>query len=200
MRTLQSFVHSRFTVISIVCVLSIVGYQLLAQHVELPFHTSMELFVLPFFALGIAVYRFRQIKWLLVVGLILYACGFWGLWHGHIVLDTLKIQIDTNPIFVYVPAIGGSCLVLGLSLFCEKLMSINIYGRAIRYLSYLGRNSFYIFAVHYPFILFMNSLYWGQLEEPEFCLPYSLLLTVFSIIFSLLIGRLLQRLSPSIFK
>lgn len=201
MRTLHSFVCRGVIIAGIVCMLGIVGCLLLSMRIELPFHTSRALFVLPFFALGLIVRKFHQVVCFVIIGILMYSIGLYGLWQGHTALDTLKMQIDSNPLFVYIPAIGGSLMVLGTSLYLEKVKpQIAILGGVISGISYLGRNSFYVFAVHHPFILFMNSLFWGGLEETRFSLPYAVGLTLFSILLSLLIGLFLKRLAPSIFK
>lgn len=200
-RTLLSFVHNKLVTASMVCILGIAGYLLLSQHMELPLHLSRALFGLPFFVFGVMVRKHHQIKSFVIIGLLMYSLGLYGLWNGHTVLDTLKLQVDSNPFFVYIPAIGGTLLVVGLSLSLDKMITLNKYsGGLIGSISYLGRNSFYVFAVHHPFILFINSLYWRELEESEFLLSYAVMLTISSIIFSLLVGRLLRRLVPSIFK
>lgn len=121
MRTLFSFLRNRYAVSAIVVALSIVGYFLFLRKIELPFHVSRALFVLPFFALGIILRAVgNKIRWFAAVGIVLFSLGLWGLSQGHTVLDTLKLQVDSNPLFVYLPAVGGSLVVLTLSLLCAE--------------------------------------------------------------------------------
>lgn len=84
----------------------------------------------------------------------------WGLLTGHVFLDVLKMQVDNNPVFVYIPTLGGLMFVL----YTSKWMSLSLGGGKISHLinknlACFGRNSFYIFAAHHPFIRFMDSVF-----------------------------------------
>lgn len=203
MRTLISFIHQRWIIFTAVFILGGIGYLLLDKKIEMPFHLSRALFVLPFFAIGICLQNkkyFRTI-WMFVFGIGAFVFGLYGLLQGHISLDTLKMHIDPDPLYVYIPAIGGSLIILSVLKYVDSIkQQIGGVKQSCNVLSYLGRNSFYIFAAHHPFILFVNSIFYRELEEPYFSLPYAVMLTVASVMFSLSIGFALKRIVPCIFK
>lgn len=209
MRTLFSYVKSKIIIVMTVILLSIFGYILLLHKIELPIHVSRAFFVLPFFAFGILFKKYQSdnsVK-MVLLSTLCFALGIWGLLTGHVCLDTLKMQIDNNPLFVYFPAFGGSMLVLyaskGMSLFqlrgkIEKKSKISQLTNSI--FAYLGRNSFYVFAVHHPFICFLNSIFYSSMTETVFSPCYAILLIITSTLFSLSIGFILKKSAPKIFR
>lgn len=202
MRSSLSFIRNRYIIACLIIALSITGYLLMLNKIHLAY-ISRALYLLPFFALGMIIKKWQNTKLLFIAGILLFGFGIVGLGQGHLVPDTLQMQIDSNPLFVYLPAIGGSMLVLAVSLAGSKVMLRNVNGGGnwlSRCFSYLGRNSFYIFAAHFPFILFMNSLCFGSLTEPYFSPLYACILMLSSILFSLGVGWLLKHLAPSIFR
>lgn len=204
MRTFYSLIKRKINIIILVILLGILGYLLLVNKIVFPFHTSRALFLLPFFALGILFKKNLSQKNVITIlfSLFCFIIGIIGLINGHTCLDTLKMQIDKNPFWVYIPAYGGIMLIVYLS---QSIFSYISKFKGIckvinKILCHLGKNSFYIFAIHHPIILFLNSLFWGNIVEPRFYPSYALFLIISSIIASLLIGAILKKMIPIIFR
>lgn len=123
MRTLFTMVKYKWLIALITTVLGGVGYVLLLRKMELPLHVSRALFVLPFFALGIWMKKHTTSHNVLElsIGLLGISFGIFELLGGTQTLDTLKMQVDGNPLFVYLSAIGGSLLVIQTSKQLERL-------------------------------------------------------------------------------
>lgn len=201
MRSLYSFTKE-INIIVTVIILGFIGYLLLIYKIELPVHISRALFLLPFFGLGI-IFKTKQYqtKYHILFCCLCFITGIIGLKNGHIYLNTLIMQVDKNPLYVYIPAYGGIMLTCYLSKYiCQKFSSSSIGNFIKNSFNYLGKNSFYIFAIHHPIILFLNSLFWGNIVEPRFYPLYALFLIISSIIASLLIGAILKKMIPIIFR
>lgn len=202
MRTLLTVAHNRMVVVGVAVVaIGAVGYCLMLKGVELPLYITQGLFSVPFFALGMVVRKADSARWIYVAGALFYCFGLWRLWQGHDALDTVNYQVDANPLFVYLPAIGGSLLALWVS---RLFVFENILGdRLRRCLAYLGRNSLYIFACHLPILAVMCGIYYRVLglisHSPVF--PFFILfMWTTAVLLSLGIGYVLRRIAPGVFR
>lgn len=157
LQTLFSTFSNKKVIYFIVSLSSIIGYFLLLHKYELPFHFSRALFLLPFFTIGIWAKKIiADISLLSVLCSLLFVIlGIYGIRTGHICLDILKMQVDANPLYAYFPAIGGTILVIFISKYIS-LQKNSIIVSLRKLFIYLGCNSFYIFAVHHPVILFIQ--------------------------------------------
>lgn len=199
MRTLLSVVRNRVVVGGVVVAIGAVGYCLMMRGVELPLYITQGLFSLPFFALGMVVRSVDGVRWIYVVGALFYCLGLWGLWQGRECLDTVKMHADTNPLFVYLPAIGGSLSALWVA----RLFESGIGDRLRTSLAYLGRNTLYIFACHNAYIGFMCTIYYHVLGLTTHTLVFPffvLFLWASAVLLSLGIGYVLKRVAPRVFR
>lgn len=199
MRTLLTLVRNRIVVGAVVVGIGAVGYCLMMRGVELPLYITQGLFSLPFFALGMVVRRVDGVRWIYMVGALLFCFGLWGLWMGHVHLDIYALQVDTNPLFVYLPAIGGSLSALWVA----RLFESGIGDRLRTSLAYLGRNTLYIFACHNAYIGFMCTIYYHVLGLTTHTLVFPffvLFLWASAVLLSLGIGYVLKRVAPRVFR
>lgn len=110
---------------------------------------------------------------------------------SHISTNISGLIVNTNPLLYYIPALSGVYLIIHISILRVE------NGRKAYLLNFLGRNSIYIFALHWPLITILQKLNEvlgiGKLIGNIF---------IFFIIIciSLFIGKLLAYLFPQIFR
>jgi len=104
----------------------------------------------------------------------------------HVNINLMHSDIGTNPVSFCMGTLGGAVGLLGFSKLFENK---NI--KVIRLFKYLGRNSLYIFGLHWPLI---NVVYY-LIPENECNLIFSFFLTLIMILFSIFFGKLIQHIS-----
>lgn len=108
---------------------------------------------------------------------------------GHL-SDIMLLKINDNLYWFYSLAISGIILIL----FMSNILSSYKNVRFVRMLAFLGRNSLYIFCLHWPLIGVLQ--YWME-GFPSFIVQFVIFVVV--VVFSITLGGVLYRLLPSLF-
>lgn len=130
--------------------------------------------------------RIRAFKgniWLTFLSVIILIVGM--LFHD--IPNIMQCQIPTNPLLFYGCAFAGFYVVLVVS---RKLES---YNRISAPLQYVGRNTLYVFGLHWPLIGCIK--YWMS-DIPSYIV--NSLIFVIVIGFSLLFGKSLHKIMPAL--
>lgn len=177
-------IRSWYLLWMVIIVASIMGWYCAAFHLQLPIFFIKVLLALPFFALGHAYNRLsclqegKLYRAISSVGFVVIASLL------GVKTDMSLCEVDKNVILYMFSALGGGNIVVYLSqVLAKSEKKINII------FSYLGKNSLYVFACHWPFIMPLAMFF------DKYALPYTLsriLIMFLSILFSLIIGYYLK--------
>lgn len=168
------------------------GYVLARAHMELPLYITQALlglgFFYPAFRLRERIAGGRGNGWTVLGALAVMA---WAV-YGGMRTDMAVLRVSANPLLYVLPALAGSWLVLCLS----GWMAARKTGVLKRVLCMLGRNSMFIFAVHWPLLVLLYSLF-GVTPFAGWRVPF---LWVALVLASLLMGCVLGKLLPGLFR
>lgn len=128
------------------------GLALSYSKVFLPLYLSQSLLAFPFYVIGHISSNIKNRKVLFIISIIIltYAQII------HINTNISGLIVNHNPMLYLIPALSGIYVVLYMSKIIEKYILCNNDNEDI--LSFLGRNSLYIFALHWPFITIFQRL------------------------------------------
>lgn len=176
-------------------ILSFIGYGVVIHNPELlPESISRTIIALGFWfcgyfygkgALDIKMLNSRCDYLIYIASLIMLTVGVL-LNHSS---DIMLLRIDTNPLWFYGCALSGIVLTLYISKTLRNQR--NGIGES---LSYVGRNTLYIFGLHWPLISVLQ--YWMNGIIPIFA---QFMILFFVTIFSLIMGKVLNFALPSVF-
>jgi len=177
----------------IVCLLCLLcGYVLYRTDIHLPLFLDSSLSMLLFFYVGYLLHRKEAVRLpvskqllFVVVGLCFYVIAVLC----HYTLDIKDNRIAGNLFIITCSAIGASYCILILSRWLSKKCSGK--GILIKVLSYLGRNTMVIFALH--ILSFEIARYAFHLPLGGKNIWEGLSLTVLAIVLSLIIGYPLNK-------
>lgn len=162
------------------------GYSLVAYYHDVTTRTRTLIcfgFLWMGYVLSNRITDFKGNIWLTLISVIILIVGM----AIHDIPNIMQCQIPTNPLLFYGCAFAGIYVVLVVSCKLES------YKRISSSLMYIGRNTLFIFGLHWPLIDCIN--YWMR-DIPSYVInPF---LFVFVIGFSLLFGRILHKLMPAI--
>lgn len=169
--------------------LAVGGYVLARVHEELPLYITQALlglgFFYPAFRLRERTMRGRGNGWLALAAL---GVMVWAV-HGGIRTDMAVLRVNANPLAYVLPAVAGSWLVLCLSGWLAKLKA----GVLKRTLCMLGKNSMFIFAVHWPLLALVYSLFGAGWAVGWRVVPLWAALVLASLLMGYILGKLLPR-------
>lgn len=178
---------------AIAIILALIGYLLGRRGVILPCYLVRTLLCFPFFYLG---YIGRQ-WWLqlpetrprivFVVACLILIMGV----VFRMQLDVMMVRVDARPWLYCLVPIAGIVATLIISGYVNKA-----FCKAKNSLAYLGRNSLYIFACHWPWLGLIGHYLPTFIPNP---LVSCIVTTVTVIAISLMMGTLLRKLLPSVF-
>lgn len=154
----EKFVMRRCVRLLIVVFVTLSGYCLSVKGIRIHGGVSQALLCYVFYMIGYWSYRYKWKNYMFknVVFLILILSGY-------VLGIMLDVRTDVNLSLInhtyllfFVPALGGSLLVLYAASLCENQKSL-------RWLAYLGQNSLLVMCTHVPLI---NTCYaWGLEAE-----------------------------------
>lgn len=122
--------------------------------------------------------------------IIVFSIGLYFTTTFNFRLDIATVKAEGGGMPHFVVALAGILLIFFLSTFIEKL-NLSITNT----IKLLGRNSLYIFPLHWIFIEPILIFYPQPLIK-----DWGLSLTIALIIFSIFIGNILKKLLPQIFR
>jgi len=182
-----------------ICLLSFfVGFLLYKLGLHIPLYVDSSITVLSFFYIGDSMKQLHfdnisRIKLLYIFVLSIFV--FWYGVYAGVSIDIKYNIIKCNPFIGFISACAGSVLVIMLSYFINKAYLQNL----IRTLSFLGRNTILIFALHMLCIEILNCLVIDLFKIHE-TYYIGIVLVVLSIIMSIQIGKpMLYLLNKMIF-
>ena len=136
--------------------------------------------------------RLNDNKYVFLCALLCYLAGV--VLNVH--TDMSPLVIDKSFILFFLPALGGTVLILFFSKFLQKYNQIN-------WLAFIGKNSLMVMCLHMPlssvlYVCFFDS--GGHFaENQEYTNIRTLSFLVLSVSFSLFIGIVIKRIFPYIF-
>lgn len=167
------------------------GLVLSYYKVFLPLYLSQTLLAIPFYVMGHYSSKIKNTNSLFIISIIIliYAQII------HVSTNISGLIVNHNPILFFLPALSGIYLII----YTSKIIENNIPNNNIKeyLLSFLGRNSLYIFALHWPFITIFQRLN-DTIGINR--LIGSVFIFFAIIIIPLLLGRLLHFFLPKYFR
>lgn len=188
--------------IFVFCSICIIGLFIAEQKKFFPFYISQSLMSFVFFMLGSYLHKYHPKKkhqkyihtkkcMLLSTCCIMYAM------YRNAETDISGLILDKNPFLFVMPALSGIFVILYISKLLSKSRNTNTLMRmANTILKYLGRNSLFIFGLHWPFITVLQKIlsYFIANNTSANIVIFLLIIT-----FSLNIGFILSKRYPSFF-
>jgi len=112
----------------------------------LPLYLSQSLLAFPFYAMGNFSSTIKT-NWkvaIISIFILIYAQV------SHVNTNISELIVNINPLLYFIPALSGIYIIIHISKSCEEK------GCKVNLLTFLGRNSLYIFALHWPFITILQ--------------------------------------------
>ena len=170
--------------------ISFCGLALSYCKIFLPLYLSQSLLAFPYYAIGFYSNSVIKINWkgTIIAILILIYAQF-----SHISTNISGLIVNANPLLFYIPALSGIYIIIHASM----LRGGNRYRAFLLIFIFLGRNSLYIFALHWPFITILQKFN-EVIGIDKHIGNIFIFFTI--IILSLCIGTLLAYLFPKYFR
>ncbi|HIY48208.1 MAG TPA: acyltransferase family protein [Candidatus Barnesiella excrementavium] len=144
----EKYLHSSIWKFVIAILITLLGYLMAMKKIFIPFcYLSQAFLGYAFFYFGFQIKRYGVLlhkswsKYIVVLSIIFYGIGI----VRHVLTEIRWLIIDHTYILFFLPALGGSLLVIYISRYLQDK-------RYARWLAYLGKNSLLIMCVHMPLV------------------------------------------------
>lgn len=149
---IEKYIYSGILKLMIVCGITLIGY-LCAMNEIFLFYFPQSCLGYIFFYIGYQIKQYnilqnRKVYLYVIIGAIVSYCLGIVL---RVHTDMKPLEIDSTYILFFLPALGGSLLVIYFSRYLQDK-------RYTSWLAYLGRNSLLVMCVHMPLIPLSNLL------------------------------------------
>lgn len=149
---IEKYIYSKKLKFIITCIITLIGYLCAMSKISVIFLSQACLGYI-FFYLGYQIRQYDILQnrkiyiYVIIVAIVSYCLGIVLKVHT----DIMQLEIDSTYILFFLPALGGSLLVIYFSRYLQNK-------RYTSWLAYLGKNSLLIMCLHVPLMFLSNWL------------------------------------------